>query len=153
MDFFYTAELLRYREEPEYRTLFGGILSLSIILLLLATFYNKVLNTFQKVIINSSLSATSADDPTPYTISTKPGKQFMFGVEIWHHDLSANPRYFDINFLHAQLDSGEYNNQNSVAIPLEACTLEHWSEYPSIQSSFDRLFINYWLCLPKNLDL
>ena len=80
MDFFYTAELLRYREEPEYRTLFGGFLSFSIIILLLVTFYSKVLDTFDKVIISSSLSAISADDPTAYNISTMPGKSFMFGV-------------------------------------------------------------------------
>lgn len=46
MDFFYTAELLRYREEPEYRTLFGGFMSLSIIILLLVTFYQKIFATF-----------------------------------------------------------------------------------------------------------
>lgn len=80
LDFFYTAELLRYREEPEYRTLFGGFLSFSIILALLVTFYNKVIDTFEKVLISSSLSAINADDPTPYNISTMPGKPFMFGV-------------------------------------------------------------------------
>ena len=80
MDFFYTAELLRYREEPEYRTLFGGFLSLSIILLLLVTFYNKVIDTFDKVIISSSVSAINANDPILYTISTMSGKPFMLGV-------------------------------------------------------------------------
>lgn len=122
LDFFYTAELLRYREEPEYRTIFGGILSVSIILLLLVTFYNKVFDTFKKVIINSSVSATSYDDPRPYTISTMPGKPFMFGVEVWHHDLNSNPRYFDVNLLHAYLDTGEHNNNYTVDIPLEPCT-------------------------------
>jgi hypothetical protein len=84
----------------------GGVLSISIIILLLVTFYNKVIDTFDKVIINSSLSATSADDPTPYTVSTMPGKSFMFGVEIWHFDLNANPRYFDVNFLYGHLATG-----------------------------------------------
>lgn len=96
LDFFYTAELLRFREEPEYRTIFGGVISLSIIILLLVTFYNKVIDTFQKVIISSSYSSVNANDPTSYTISTMPGMPFMLGVEIWHHNLNANPRYFDV---------------------------------------------------------
>ena len=44
-DFFYTTELLRYKKEPEYRTLFGGVLSLIIIIALIATFYNKLIDT------------------------------------------------------------------------------------------------------------
>ena len=132
LDFFYTAELLRYREEPQYRTLFGGVLSVSIILLLLVTFYNKVFDTFKKVIIQSSVSATSYDDPRAYTISTRPGQPFMFGVEIWHFDLNANPRYFDVNLIHGYLNTGEYNDNLTEEIHLEPCTKQHWSEYPSI---------------------
>ena len=37
-------------------------------------------------------------------------------------------------------------------IPLEPCTKEHWSEYPHVQESYERLSINYWLCLPKNRE-
>jgi hypothetical protein len=36
----------------------------------LVTFYNKVIDTFEKVIISSSLSSINADDPISYTIST-----------------------------------------------------------------------------------
>ena len=89
MDFFYTAEVLRFKEEPEYKTLFGGIMSIAIIILLLVTFYNKVIDTFGKIIITSGDSAISADDPVPYTISTIPGKPFMFGAELWHHDIAS----------------------------------------------------------------
>ena len=80
LDFFYTAEVLRFKDEPEYKTLFGGIMSISIILLLLIAFYNKVIDTFGKIIITSSTSAISADDPVPYNISTMPGQPFMFGA-------------------------------------------------------------------------
>ena len=59
-------------------------MSITIILLLLVTFYNKVIDTFGKIIISSSTSALSADDPVPYTISTMPGMPFMFGAELWH---------------------------------------------------------------------
>ena len=97
LDFFYTAEVLRYREEPQSRTIFGGLLSITIIIILLTTFYSKVLNTFQKVIITSSLSVVNANDPVPYTVSTMPGHKFMFGVELWHHNLNdPNKRFFNV---------------------------------------------------------
>lgn len=118
LDFFYTAELLRYREEPEYRTVFGGILSLSIIILLLVTFYNKVIDTLNKVIITSSLSATNYNNPPLYTISTMPGKMFMFGVEVWYHDLNQPLRYFDVVLTNVHYDSGEWNDNLSRYIPL-----------------------------------
>lgn len=73
MDFFFTAEVLRFKEEPEYKTFFGGILSIGIMILLLITFYGKVIDTLNKIIITSRTSITSADDPLPYNISTKPG--------------------------------------------------------------------------------
>ena len=51
-----------------------------IILLLLVAFYNKVIDTFGKIIISSAASSLSADDPKPYNISTMPGYPFMFGA-------------------------------------------------------------------------
>jgi hypothetical protein len=88
--------LLRYKEEPEYRTLLGGILSLSIIVALAVTFYNKVIDTLDMIIITSSSAATNADDPTPFLIQTLPTGPFMLGVEIWHHNLNSGARYFDV---------------------------------------------------------
>lgn len=79
-DFFYTAELLRYKEEPEYRTLLGGVLSLSIIVALLATFSNKVIDTLNKVIITATSSNTNEADPPAFNLSSHDGSKFMFGV-------------------------------------------------------------------------
>jgi hypothetical protein len=92
--------------------------------LLMVTFYNKVIYTFEKVIISSQVSLISADDPIPYTVSTIAGKQFMFGVEIWHHNLNSNvSRFFDVNLVHATYRTGEYDLNETVTIPLEACTV------------------------------
>ena len=80
-----------------------------------------------------------------------PGKSFMFGVEIWHYDLNSNPRYFDVNMVHGHLDTGHHTN-SSLNIPLEPCTRDHWSEYPSILEGYNRLNMSYWLCMPKNVQ-
>jgi hypothetical protein len=47
-DLFKTTEYLRYRGEPEYSTLTGGICSLLIIILFAAVFANSVLTTLRK---------------------------------------------------------------------------------------------------------
>ena len=53
-DFFCTTELLRYKSEPVYRTLFGGMLSMFIIIGLIAVFYNKFMDCINKVSISSN---------------------------------------------------------------------------------------------------
>lgn len=65
-------------------------------LLLFAAFYNKIIDTFDKLIIFSTSSNENADDPLPYTLSTINFGKFMFGVEVWHHNLNEGNRYFDI---------------------------------------------------------
>lgn len=93
--------------------------SISIIVLLLATFSNKVFSTFSKVIISSTTSITNADDPLPYNISTDVGEPFMMGVEIWELDLNnQNKRYFDVRLEQVVYDSGFYNANASTIVPL-----------------------------------
>jgi len=62
-----------------------------------------LINTVSKVLITSTSYSANSADPTPYTISTFPEGDFMFGVEIWHHDLNADVRYFDIQMINVEL--------------------------------------------------
>ena len=152
-DFFYTAEVLRFKGENENRTIFGGILSILIIFALLLTFSSKVINTFEKAIITSTVSSINSDDPTSYLVSNLPGQPFMFGVEIWHQNLNRNDfRFFNVRMKHAYLETGTHNLNRTVHVPLEPCTVQHWANYPTIQSSFDRLSIKDWLCMPLNSE-
>lgn len=63
---------------------------------LVAAFYRKIIDTFDKLIINSYYSTENADDPTLFTLSSIGKGHFMFGVEIWHYDLNQGSRYFDV---------------------------------------------------------
>lgn len=74
----------------------------------------------------------------------------MLGVQIWHHNLNSNPRYFDVVLKNTFYDYGETNDTNSVVIPLEPCKKQHWVQYPRLQSRYDELNVDYWLCLPLN---
>lgn len=65
-----------------------------------------LIDTMNKVLITSNAYNVNSADPTPYTISTFPQSKFMFGVEVWHHDLNTGLRYFDVQMVNVELDSG-----------------------------------------------
>jgi hypothetical protein len=88
---------------------------------LVAVFYNKIVGTFDKLHIVSTYSTSNADDPSPYNISTYDGSNFMFGVEVWHHDLNHGNRYFDIVFTNTIYDYGEPLD-SSISYEMEPCT-------------------------------
>lgn len=80
VDLFDSGSLLRFKGEPEHKTILGGILSISVMVLLLAAFYNKIIDTLDKVLITSSSSINNVNDPTSFNISTRDNSPFMFGV-------------------------------------------------------------------------
>ena len=134
LDFFYTAEVLRVRSQPDYKTLLGGLTSIAIIVALLVSFYTKIIDTLDKILITSSLDATVYDDPTPFHLSTYDEGKFMFGVEIWKHDLNVGPRYFDVILRNTYYINGDpmIENNNTRNITLEPCTRQHWAGYPEV---------------------
>lgn len=74
---------------------------------LIVTFYGKLTDTVNKIVINSVSSNLNAADPTKYTISTFPEGKFMFGVQILSVDLSHGNLYFDVVLI-----SDSYNDEN-----------------------------------------
>lgn len=131
----------------------GGAFSMVLIIVLLVAFSNKVLNTLNMLSITSTTTNQNADDPEPLILSTSGTDrvQFMFGVEIWHHNLNEGDRYFDISLVNQNYRYGEYTDK-SKPYTLEPCTREHWRGYPAIQNKFEELSMHFWLCLPLNID-
>jgi hypothetical protein len=105
------------------------MVSISAMVLLFAAFSNKIIDTLNKQIITSSTIINNAEDPLPYSLTTIDNGPFMFGVEIWHHNLNEGNRYFDLVLLNTIYSFGEVQN-TSISIPLEPCTREHWNGYP-----------------------
>lgn len=83
LDLFDSGSLLRVKGEPEHKTLLGGLVSLSVMLVLLAAFYNRIIGTFNKVLISSSTSNSNAYDPPALNLSTVGKGPFMLGVEVF----------------------------------------------------------------------
>ena len=74
----------------------GGIISIALIVLLIAAFSNRIIDTLEKVLISSSTSASNANDPVALNLTTNTKGPFMFGVEVFGHNLNAESRYFDV---------------------------------------------------------
>lgn len=80
LDLLDSGSLLRIKGEPEHKTLLGGIISFSLMILLAAAFWNKIVATFDKTIITSTTAISNADDPTSFNLMTLPAGPFMLGV-------------------------------------------------------------------------
>ena len=95
-DFFYSTQLLRFNKEGEYRTFTGGFLSIGIIVVIIIGFANMIGETLNKSRLTTSFKIIKNPDPTHTTLVADPNKMFMFGIEIWRHNLNDNKRYFDV---------------------------------------------------------
>lgn len=95
-DLMSSSSFLRVRGEAEHTTLLGGFISIALMVALLAIFYNKIIDTFDKIIISSTSTTKTSADPTPVTISTFENSTFMLGVQVSYHNLNDVTRAFDV---------------------------------------------------------
>ena len=97
VDLFPTSTFLRYNGEAEYKTITGGIISISVLIVFVALFYAMGIRTAKKEIIISSTDTFTETDPSSHTFTIGPGGDFMLAVLVNGIDLSATAnRYFDV---------------------------------------------------------
>lgn len=89
-DLFRTTEYFRYKGEPEYRTLTGGVCSVILVSVFIIVFANSIISTFAK----SSLSygydlIQNTTDSLSITCTTKESTKFMFAVGLDGFDMSS----------------------------------------------------------------
>lgn len=68
-DFFSTTQLIRYQEEPEFKTFTGGIFSLAIVGVIAAIFFSMSIKTLNRESIFWSSQTIKQSEPDPITIS------------------------------------------------------------------------------------
>ena len=120
-DLLNSGSLLRVKGEPEHATVLGGLISLSLMIVLAAAFSNKIIGTLDKLIITSTATTSNADDPTSFNITTIGTGPFMLGVEVLGHDLNSNTRSFDVELRSTTTSFGALMNSSQV-YALEPCT-------------------------------
>ena len=131
---FYSTELLRYQSNKDYRTVTGGIISLSIILMITLGFATMIIDTLNKTSINSTLNVKKSNNPSFYNIKADAKNMFMFGVKIQSINLAltlnlgSGPRYFDIVFKSFNVTNGQF--AETKYFNLVQCTKEHWKMLP-----------------------
>ena len=106
---------------------------MGIIVTILIGFASMILDTLNLSSISYTQNVITRTDPSPTTITTSPDSNFMFGIEIWHQNLSSHVRYFDVIL---KLYVEHAGNATPVAIDLVACTREHWASMPDLVGNF-----------------
>ncbi len=68
IDMFYSSEMLRYDNDTEYKTVTGGIITISIIILVTIGFASMITGTLNKTAISSSLDINTSNNPTYFNL-------------------------------------------------------------------------------------
>lgn len=153
LDIFGSSQFLRYKEEPRFGSLTGGIATIILIVLFAILFWNQFIHTIQKQNITADDSLAKEANPSPLSVGLN-DTYFIFGVGIQGVNLSQNVRYFDFT-LQAQTYS---TNSSSIIYPMEPCKHSSWnqtdtSDNPVGSSSYHRAGLNGFLCPPENFML
>ena len=119
-DFFQTSKLLRYNKDAEYKSVTGGITSITVVIILCILFFNMGLRTIRKETVTSSTSTTNEIDPSEMTLTMGPGGNTMIGIFSREVNFSAVPKLFDVTLTQKYFEYSSF--LNSSAIPLEQCT-------------------------------
>ncbi len=152
IDMFYSSQMLRYDNDTEYKTVTGGIITISIVVLVTVGFMSMISDTFNRTAITASLDIAKSNDPTFYDLKASKQDMFMIGFKIQSMDLSqifnlgSGPRYFDIIFRNINVTNGVLAGIQH--LDLVQCTDEHWSMFPEIVEKSEIYHYKNWLC-PK----
>ena len=124
-DFFQTSKLLRYNKDAEYKSVTGGITSITVVIILCILFFNMGLRTIRKETVTSSTSTTNEIDPSEMTLTMGPGGNTMIGIFSREVNFSEVPKLFDVTITQKYFEYSSF--LNSSAILLEQCTQEHFA--------------------------
>lgn len=102
IDMFYSAEMLRYNEDSNYKTVTGGLVSIGIVIVVIAGFFNMISETINRTAISYTLNSEATGDPTACNLITNKDNMFMFGAQIqsmnltYFYNFNEPRRYFDL---------------------------------------------------------
>jgi hypothetical protein len=106
-DLFSTSQFLRYKEDGDYKTVSGGVVSLMIISVFLALFMNTAIQTVNKDIISWTSTTTNYLSPTSTNVTFGPSSNFVFTVGLMGLNLNdPKIRYFDVEMIEHHYKSG-----------------------------------------------
>lgn len=90
VDIFGSQVSLTFRDQEQYKTSFGGLISLLILGTLISFFYNNIISFFAMTQVTADVNEIFEDDPGLLRL---PPEQFMFAVQIDQANFTGNPFY------------------------------------------------------------
>lgn len=95
-DLFPNPQLLRYNGDPDYKTKMGGLISISVIGILVFLFFNMAVKTATKQIITSKGANWNEVDPSETKLKMGPSGDMMFAVSFSGQTYENLSRAFNI---------------------------------------------------------
>lgn len=149
-DMFSTPNMLRFENEPEYKSMSGACVSLSLIFVFLIIFTNTVISTFNYTNITSTVTQGEETEPSFFSTLNTP---FLFAIGLTNINLNdPNTKYFNILFsAKTQFGNG---TKITTSVSLVPCQRSSWNAVDaSFGQAYDHIGFQNWLCLPSNLTL
>lgn len=143
-DLFRTTELLRYKENPQFKSVNGGLCSIAVIIAFVIIFTQTILNTFQKLNMSSQTTLFQETDPSYFSTKDTP---FLFALGITGFNLnSPTLKYFNIEISQKSVVNG---TKKTTFYTLSPCNRSYWIGVdPKLAGPFDTIGLSNWLCLP-----
>ena len=96
-DLFSLSQFLRYKQDNDYKTVSGGLISLLVVAIFCFLFSSNAIATVNKTAIAWKSTVEDAFNPTPATITFNPQGKMMFGIAVLGFNLNdPTQRYFDV---------------------------------------------------------
>lgn len=128
------------------------MISIVLVILFVAVFFNLALSTFKKTIVTSQTSISYDIDPTLSELRTSSSSGFMFAIGISGLNLSDSQRYFDISMWSKSFTkNGTGFSKDEKLVSLKPCTIDQWrGANEAIANSFWNIGLSQYLCPPSD---
>ena len=96
-DLFSLTQFLRYKQDEDYKTFSGGVISLLVVGIFSSLFSSNAIATVNKTDITWKSTIEDDFNPTPTNITFNPQGRMMFGIAVQGFNLNDPAlRYFDV---------------------------------------------------------
>ncbi|EAS00224.3 transmembrane protein, putative (macronuclear) [Tetrahymena thermophila SB210] len=142
---------LNYKSQDKFQTVFGGIITILMIIVLCLFFQKNISQFINKEEIKVSYVQDYNSNPTNLVLDLN---KFMFAIQITQNNFISKP-LFEVyleNRHYQRFDNGT-QGQKRQQLFMEPCTLSHWSNIGSDfdwNTTYQQLGFSDWLCPKKN---
>ncbi|KAL4476095.1 hypothetical protein ABPG74_009828 [Tetrahymena malaccensis] len=151
LDVFGTQITLNYKRDPQFRTSFGGAITVCCIFFIAVTCFSTLHDLFQKTQVSFVQSTSYSVQPDNILFDSS---QFMIAIQYDQPNFIKRP-YVNISFQQAHFHKFVNGTtvKNKTNIDLEPCTLDHFINLPSYNQNWTYTFqlenLQDFLCLKK----